>query len=322
MKILERRKLWFIISLLLLLPGLISLFTWKLNLGIDFKGGSLAEYRLEIGEADDAKRETSQKQGSESIKKIYSEEGVGEPIVQTDTTNREIRYLVKSKAVESGKRTNIVRRLSEAETKLTELSFETIDPQVGADVTRKAFWAIGVASLAIIIYISLSFRGIPKPTSSVQFGISAVIALLHDVLFIVGFFSLMGHYYGWEVNAEFVTATLTVMGFSVHDTIVTFDRLRENLKKNPSTPFRLTANASITQTLTRSLNTSITVILVLFSVVLLGGTTIRTFATTLLVGIAVGTYSSIFVATALLDWWHDVSPRIAKLKRFKRRSRH
>ncbi len=298
----ERKKIWFLISALLLVPGIVSLLVWQLKLGIDFKGGSLTEFSLT--QSGDAK--VLVEQGSGVIKKSYEANGVGDIQIQTNTPKSdEIRFFVKSPNLDEAKHRDIVRRLEENHPKLSQLSFETIDPQVGADVTRKAMWAIVIASLVIIIYIALSFRGVPKPTSSWQFGVFAVIALLHDVLFIIGFYSLMGHFVGWEVKSEFVTAALTVMGFSVHDTIVVFDRLRENLKRFPASSFRQVANMSVAQTMSRSLNTSLTVILVLLAVVLLGGETIRPFATTLLVGIAVGTYSSIFVATPLLDWWQE-----------------
>lgn len=311
MKMMERKRIWFLISLILILPGVISLFVWKVNLGIDFKGGSLADYQVEVGEQ--TTQETSEK-GREVIKQVYADEGLGEPVIQSDESSSDIRMLVKSQAVDSDKRANIVRRLSEASPKVSELSFESIDPQVGAEVTRRAIWAIVIASLAIIIYIAISFQGVPKPTTSLQFGILAVVALLHDVLFIMGFYSIMGHFFGWEINSDSVTAALTVMGFSVHDTIVVFDRLRENLKRIPSGTFRDIANISVAQTIARSLNTSITVILVLLAVVLLGGSTIRPFTLTLLVGIAVGTYSSIFVATPLLDWWLTTKKSVRLLK--------
>ncbi len=295
--IMERRNLWFLISAFLIIPGILSLFVWGLRLGIDFKGGSLTEYQTIQAE-----------QGSTHIREAYANQNIHGVDIQTDPKGEsDIRIFVKSESIEESKHREIVRRLGTVEPKVTELSFETIDPQVGADVTRKAIIAIIVASLAIVVYIALSFRGVPKPTSSWQFGVIAVVALLHDVLFIVGFYSIMGHFAGYEVKSEFVTAALTVMGFSVHDTIVVFDRLRENLKRFPSHTFREVANMSVGQTAGRSLNTSLTVMLVLLAVVLLGGDTIKPFALTLLVGIAVGTYSSIFVATPLLDWWQSTA---------------
>lgn len=311
-RFMERKKIWFAISLLLLIPGIISLGVWQLQLGRDFKGGSLSEFSItKVGESSEA----DQKQLSENvIKKAFDEEGIKDHQLQTDIHDNTIRVFVKSPTINQDTHSNIVRRLKEGSPPVQELSFESIDPQVGAEVTRRAILAIIIASLVIIIYIAMSFRGVPKPTSSWQFGVIAVIALLHDVLFIIGFYSLMGRFLGWEVNSEFVTAALTVMGFSVHDTIVVFDRLRENLRKFPGESFSAVANISLSQTIARSLNTSLTVVLVLLAVVLLGGENIRPFALTLLVGIVVGTYSSIFVATPLLDWWQSVKPKI-KIKR-------
>jgi preprotein translocase subunit SecF len=307
----ERRRIWFGISALLLVPGIISLLVWHLHLGIDFTGGSLSTYSSQT---------TQTGQGSDAIKSAFTANQLEVGQIQTDqTSGTELRFFVKSQNVSEDKHRDIVRRLGETQPALTELSFETIDPQVGADVTKKAFEAVALASLAIIAYITLSFRGVPKPASSWQFGIFAVAALLHDVLFILGFFSIMGHFFGWEVNAEFVTAALTVMGFSVHDTIVVFDRLRENLMKSCSLSFRQAANVSVAQTMARSINTSLTVVLVLLAIALLGGTNIRSFTVTLLVGIIVGTYSSIFVATPLLDWWQDVRVHIKPLSLPKRK---
>lgn len=307
-KLVERKRIWFLISALLLIPGIVSLIAWQLKLGIDFKGGSLTE--LSYPAANQAE------QGREAIQQIYEAAGIKDLRIQTDTQTEgeNTRYFVRTQNISDAQHKDIVRRLGEHKPAIEEIRFETTDPQVGAEVTRRAILAIVIASLAIILYIAFSFRGVPRPTSSWQMGTLAVVALLHDVLFIVGFYSLMGHLQGWEVNAEFVTAALTVMGFSVHDTIVVFDRLRENLKKFPSQSFREVANMSIAQTIARSLNTSITVIFVLLAVVLLGGANMRPFALTLLVGIAVGTYSSIFVATPLLDWWQNTP-----LKRFRLR---
>lgn len=300
-----RKKIWFSLSLALLLPEILSLFVWKLNLGLDFRGGSLSQ--------DEASGQTAdnQKRGSEVIRSIYRQSGF-EPIIQDDRSALTARWLVKTKTIEPSQHNDIVRRLGESEPKIAELSFESIDPQVGAAVTRRAILAIVTASLAIIGYIAASFRGVPRPTSSLAFGLVAVIALLHDVGFIIGFYSIMGHFFGWEVNSEFVTAALTVMGFSVHDTIVVFDRLRENLKRGIDASFSHVADLSVAQTVARSLNTSLTVIVVLFALALLGGTVVRPFVVTLLVGIAVGTYSSIFVATPLLDSIHNWRQKIGQ----------
>ena len=298
LSLMQRKKIWFTISAILLIPGIASLIAWQLKPGIDFKGGSSTEYSTErVGERSAV---------MEILKTAYSANGISHIQIQTNQVGEsDLRLYVKSESISDEKHRDIVRRLGEGQPVIKELSFETIDPQVGAEATRRAMWAIGLASLAIIVYIAISFRGVPKPTSSWQFGIIAVLALLHDVLFILGFYSIMGRFLGWEVNSEFVTAALTVMGFSVHDTIVVFDRLRENLKRHPGNTFAQVADMSVTQTMTRSINTSLTVVLVLLAIALLGSETIRPFTITLLVGIVVGTYSSIFVATPLLDWWQS-----------------
>ena len=159
----------------------------------------------------------------------------------------------------------------------------------------------------IVIYISLVFRSVPKPASSIRFGVSAIFALVHDVLVVVGFFSILGHFFNVEVDALFVTALLTIIGFSVHDTIVVFDRIRENLGKEGGGNFAKTVNDSILQTLGRSLNTSLTVLLVLLSLLLFGGASIKWFVVALIVGVASGTYSSIFNAAPILVIWHEWS---------------
>ena len=184
-------------------------------------------------------------------------------------------------------------------------SFETIGPTIGRETTQKAFYSLAIASVLIVLYIAFSFRKVPRPASSWRFGITAIIAVLHDVLLVLGLFSLLGHFYGVEIDSLFITALLTVIGFSVHDTIVVFDRIRENLLKVGGLSFADIANLSILQTLTRSLNTSFTTMLVLFTLLLFGGESIRWFIVALLVGVASGTYSSIFNAAPLLVAWQE-----------------
>jgi len=321
-KVMEYKKFWFLLSALLLVPGILSLIVWHFKPGIDFKGGSLTEYQITQSQvkSSDAKKpaQSAEEWGRGQIKTAYQEQGFANPRIDTNKlSDKDVRIYVKSENISDAKHQNILKHLKGLNPPISELSFETIDPQVGKDVTQKAILAIIIASFGIITYVAYSFRGVPKPASSWQFGIFAVVALLHDVLFILGFYSLMGHFAGWEVTSDFVTAALTVMGFSVHDTIVVFDRLRENLRKFPSYSFTQVANISVLQTMSRSLNTSLTVLLVLLAVVLLGGETIRPFTLTLFVGIAVGTYSSVFVATPLLDWWQGVSKGLKSKPRVK-----
>jgi preprotein translocase subunit SecF len=171
---------------------------------------------------------------------------------------------------------------------------------VGKELKKNAIYQLILVSLGIILYISYAFRKVPKPMTSWRFGWSAIIALLHDLLFVLGFFSLLGHFWGVEIDSMFVTALLTVLGFSVHDTIVVFDRIRENLKIYAGQSLEFVVNHSIAQTIVRSLNTSLTVLFVLLSLLLFGGESIRYFVLALFVGIIVGTYSSIFIASPVL----------------------
>ncbi len=193
-------------------------------------------------------------------------------------------------------------------------SFETVGPVVGNELKVNSLKAVAIATLAIIIYIAYAFREIAHPYSPWKWGVSAVIALLHDVLVVVGIFSILGHFYHVEIDALFVTAILTVIGFSVHDTIVVFDRIRENLRKTGGKePFEQVVNDAILQTLARSLTTSLTVLFTLLALVLFGGESIRWFVVALLIGIFSGTYSSIFNAAPLLVIWE--TPRHSGAKR-------
>ena len=187
---------------------------------------------------------------------------------------------------------------------------ETVGPTISKELAHKALAAVGVSILGILIYITWAFRKIPKPTSSVAFGICTVIALVHDVIVVVGIFAILGHFKGIEIDSLFITALLTVIGFSVHDTIVVFDRIRENLIKYPETNFPEVVNHSLNQTLGRSLNTSLTAVFVLVALYLFGGESIRIFVLALLIGIISGTYSSIFNASPLLVVWQNLKVKL------------
>ncbi|HUS14467.1 MAG TPA: protein translocase subunit SecF, partial [Chloroflexia bacterium] len=184
----------------------------------------------------------------------------------------------------------------------SELLFDTVGPTVGNEVAGRAVGAVLLASLGILAYLWYAFRRVPN---AIRYGVCAVIALLHDVLVVVGIFSILGVVLGMEVDALFITAMLTVIGFSVHDTIVVFDRIRENMLKRRFDTFEKVVNYSLIQTLTRSINTSLTVVFTLFALVLFGGGSIRTFVLALLIGIISGTFSSIFNASLLLVVWEN-----------------
>ena len=294
MNIMKYRKIWFGISLLIIIPGIISIALWGLKLSIDFTGGSLVEIS---GSSDSAKvTEVVKNEGTEvsSIQKT----GGDSLVIRTKELSEEQHRKVKKKL--------------EKELRVTETRFETVGPTVSKDITQKAFMLIGAASVLIVIFLAYSFRKVPKPVSSWQFGVTAIIALLHDVLVMLGVFSILGHFLNIEVDSMFVVAALTVIGFSVHDTIVVFDRIRENLIRRGSEDFEELANDSVLETFSRSINTSFLTFLVLLSLYLLGGSTTQVFVLALLIGIATGTYSSIFNAAPMLVVWQNWKTRRRK----------
>lgn len=296
MDIVGKKKLYFAISLLVMVPGLISLLLFGLRLGIDFTGGTRLEYQLT--------KEAGSK--SQELREVIASKGVEVGSIQAAGSDI---YIVRTKPLEEKKRQEIKAAVEKEIPGAKELSFQTIGPTVGQETTINALKALAIASALIVLYIAFSFRKVPKPASSIRFGICAIIALLHDVIVVVGIFSILGHFFHVELDSLFVTALLTVIGFSVHDTIVVFDRIRENLLRSHGQPFPAVVNASILQTFTRSLNTSLTTMLVLFTVLLFGGESIRWFIVALLIGIISGTYSSIFNAAPLLLVWEEWSRR-------------
>lgn len=215
-------------------------------------------------------------------------------------------YIIRSKEVTPLKNKQITTNIATKFPGSHEVSFETVGPTVGSETTINAIKAVVLSSVLIVLFIAWSFRKVPKPASSIRFGICAIVALLHDVLILLGVFSLLGHFFNVEIDSLFVTAILTVIGFSVHDTIVVFDRIRENLRRMPGISFAKVVNESIIQTLGRSLNTSLTVILVLLTLLLFGGESTKWFIVALLVGVISGTYSSIFNAAPLLVLWDEL----------------
>jgi preprotein translocase subunit SecF len=220
-------------------------------------------------------------------------------VVQTSGTDKTI---IRSKDLTQAEQTAVIAALSEKYGPATVLSAETVGPTVGAEVARSAALAVALASAGMLAYIWLAFRRLKH---AFRYGVAAIIAMLHDVLVVVGTAAIFGKVFGWEVDALFLTALLTVVGFSVHDTIVVFDRIRENLIIYRSLDYETVVNHSIVQTLDRSINTQLTVMLTLLALSLFGGDTIRHFVVTLLVGVFSGTYSSIFNAAPILVVWEN-----------------
>jgi len=297
MNLIKFKAYYLILSTLLMLPGLFFIVRDGLKLGIDFTGGSTATYT------------TTSKLLETDINKIYSSNGAKD--VEVTTTIKSA--VVKSQPINTSDHAKISSAVVSKfpGTKLAQ--FETIGPAVGAETTKKALLAVLVSSLAILLYIAYSFKNIPQPYSSFKFGVSAILAMLHDAFIVVGAFAILGHYLNVQIDALFITALLTIIGFSVHDTIVVFDRIRENLSKLPKTyNFEAVANYSLVETLNRSLITSLTVIITLFSLYMLGGDTIKYFVLALLIGIISGTYSSLFTATPILVYWEQLSTKRIK----------
>jgi preprotein translocase subunit SecF len=305
----RRRNLFYLLSLLVLVPGIISLIIPpSLKPGIEFTGGTTFTVRF------------AQPVHQDTLRSALSELGHPEAVVQGTGENK---FLVRTRelkgaaeAPEVGPAPPSERDTIEAglqqrfgdfldnEGKVSNrfIDFYIVSGTVSEEIGRNAGFAVVAASVAILLYISWAFRAVPKPF---LWGAAAVVALLHDAVVVLGIFSIFGKVFGIEINTMFLTGLLTVMGFSVHDTIVVFDRIRENLRRGEGRDFSECVNASLNQTLARSINTSFTVVLVLVAMLLMGGVTIRDFLLVLLIGIISGTYSSIFVASQLLVTWEE-----------------
>jgi preprotein translocase subunit SecF len=291
--IVGKRYWFFALSLLVIIPGLISIgIHWAqtgspLPLSIDFTGGSIMELQL--------KEPQSIQPGD--VKVILAQNGFDDSVVQTSGTDT---VLIRTKEMDTAAKAKIQDALRARFGAFIELRFESVGPAVGAEVARAAIWAVLAAAAGILIYLWFAFRQVPN---AFRYGTAAVIAMFHDVFVMLGLASIFGFAFGWQVDSLFLTALLTVIGFSVHDTIVVFDRIRENMIRHRGESFGLIVNHSIIQTLDRSINTQLTVMFTLLAMVLFGGVTIRHFVTILLLGVFSGSYSSIFNAAAILVVW-------------------
>jgi len=288
--IVSKRYWYFTLSSLILIPGIISLILFGLRPSIDYTGGALLELQF--------KQPSTQLLPAEIEGFLQS---AGYTIGQIQTSGSDT-VLIRTTHIDQDTKNQIESTMAERYGEFIELRFESIGPSVGKEVTNRALWAVIAAALAILLYISYAFRHVPNP---VRYGACAIIAMLHDVFVVIGLASLAGHFLGWEVDALYLTALLTVIGFSVHDTVVVFDRIRENIGRMRGERFEVIVNHSIIQTLDRSINTQLTVMFTLLALFLFGGLTIREFVFWLLIGIASGTYSSIFNASPLLVVWEN-----------------
>lgn len=294
----KHTKIWFGLSGLLMAASIALLFVWGLSAGIDFRGGVLADLKFEKPVA------------ASQVRQELAAAGINDVIVQPVSDNE---LIIKTEALSDSQTQTFKDTLTARFGKYEEVSFESIGPSIGRELLRKAYWQIVLVTLGIVLYITYAFRKIGKQTrafklSPWRLGLAAVIALIHDLLITVGVFVVLGHYRGVEVDALFITALLTVLGFSIHDTIVVFDRIREYLGVYHYKSLRSIIDYSVVSTMARSINTSSTVIFVLTAMLLFGGETIFNFVLALLVGIVVGTYSSIFIASPILAIGHKERP--------------
>ncbi len=288
--IVKHRYLYFGLSLLVIVPGMLALLGWGFPLAIDFTGGSLLDITFTKGNVPQPAQ----------VAALYSENGFKDAVVQTTGNNG---LAIRSESMTDAQRNQLVAAMqSRFNASITVQSFSSVGPSVGQEVAKRAAGAVGLAALGILAYITYAFRGVAH---AFRYGVSAIIAMLHDVAVVVGVEAILAHFLKWEVDSLFLTALLTVIGFSVHDTIVVFDRIRENLNVYRRLPYETVVNHSIVQTLVRSINTQLTVMLTLLTLTLFGGITIRHFVVTLLVGVFSGTYSSIFNASPILVVWEN-----------------
>jgi preprotein translocase subunit SecF len=295
----SKRYLWFAISLIVIIPGLIFLVLpgFGLRTGIDFSGGTLWEFEVPNHPTAIATDEVDQ---------VFLQQGV-EPNVQVSPPDASgtVAIAVRTKEVptEDPKRQAITDAMIQAFPGAQATQFATVGSTVSRESTQQAVVAVLAASLAILAYLTFAFRGTPH---AMRYGVCAVIAMLHDVLLVLGIAAILGYFIGLEVDALFLTALLTVISFSVHDTIVVFDRVRENMQhRRTGQSFEDIVNLSVVQTLTRSINTQLTTFLTLIALLLFGGFTIRNFVLILTIGLLSGTYSSIFNAAQLLVVWEN-----------------
>lgn len=289
MEIIKHRKIYFSISLILFLGSLLSLLVFGLKLGIDFTGGSLIEIEF-----------LQERLSNQEIQEKLNDLELGQ--INFQPTGQK-GLILRLKDIDEKTHQNIVSKIGQNQ--INEKRFESVGPLIGQELKNKAFWAIALSLIFIVIYIAWAFRKVSQPVASWQYGLVAIIALSHDIFITIGFFSLFSHFKTIEIGLPFVAAFLTILGYSVNNSIVIFDRARENLLRTNWTDFKEIINKSVNQSLTRCLNTAGTTLFVLLAIFFLGGQSIKYFSLALIIGIIVGTYSSIFITSSLIVAWQE-----------------
>lgn len=284
----NKRRYFYAFSLVISLASIVAISMWGLKLGLDFKGGTLMEVQFasELFPTTDLVRE--------KLAPVELQSLTVQPTVEYGML---LRYLASDEGIND----RVLTELKAIDPNLKQLRVDFIGASVSSQIKEQAFSGTALALLGVALYIAWAFRRVSQPITSWEYGLGAIIALAHDIIITIGVFSVLGHFYGIEVGVPFIAALLTILGYSVNDTIVVYDRVRENLlRAKRGTDFEAIVNHSLNETIVRSINTSLTVIIVLIAIVLLGGESVRWFAVALLVGVGFGTYSSIFIASALL----------------------
>ena len=294
LRIIQKRNYWFTISGVILVLAILSLTIWKLKLGIDFTGGSLLEAKYNNNRPEIA-----------AIKGSLDSLDLGSLIVQPVG---EDSVALRFQNTSEEKHQAVLQKLNElaAPTTVEELRYNAVGPTVGKELRSKSTTAVIMVVIAILAYIAYAFRKISKPVASWKYATAAIIAVLHDGIITLGVIAIIGKFFNIEVDTSFIVAVLTVLGFSVHDTIVVFDRIRENLPRSNEN-FENTVNTSINKTLARSINTTLSTLLALGAIIIWGGNSIRGFAIVLSVGFLFGAYSSIFLASPMLVVWDKMT---------------
>lgn len=282
------RKIYFIFSGILILASIISLVVFGLKPGIDFTGGSILEIKY-----------SNERPSNQEIREKLSGFDLGTVYVQP---TGEQGVILRMRDVDEDLHQQILEKLNEKDAEVKEERFESIGPTIGKELKQKTKIVVALVLLSIVIYIALAFRRIQRPLASWQYGIASVLALFHDILIPLGIFSILGKFYGVEITIPVITALLAVLGYSVNNTVVVFDRIREGLLKRGGF-YEEIVNQSLNQTLARQINTSLTTLFVTTAIFLFGGETLKYFALALILGIGAGTYSSIFLAGSVLVAW-------------------
>jgi preprotein translocase subunit SecF len=281
----------------------VLLISFGLKPGIDFTSGSLMEVSF-----------SQDRPSSEDVQKVLNAPMFKDAMIQKSGDNE---LLIRTKFLTEDQHQELIKDLRTSfendKRKIIEEGFETIGPVVSDQLKSRAIWAVTLVSLGIIAYLAYAFRKVSRPIASWKYGVMAIIAMLHDILLVLGIFAVLGHYFGVEIDIAFVVAILTVLGYSVNDTIIVYDRIRENLLHHTGNSFSEVVNNGLNETLMRSVNTTLTVLIPLFTLYFFGGASLRNFTLALLIGMASGAYSSIFIASPLLvltEKWQDRLKRI------------